>query len=155
MVAPPPGTVIVRLRRLYASSARSDHMNDVPVCGSNGPARPLWYSAAGQLSNCGKLSAGSVTLRKSPVAMNDEFVFWFCALSAPLKLQVSPLNGSSIPDTSNGSPVSGSLPPPAVVMAAPNMYSIGSPCELPEPSRARQPARTAGSALHCRFSNGS
>ena len=49
-------------------------MNDCPVCGSNGPARPLWYSAAGQLSNCGKLSAGSVTLRKSPVAMNDEFV---------------------------------------------------------------------------------
>jgi hypothetical protein len=49
-------------------------MNREPVCGSNGPARPLWYSAAGQLSNCGKLSAGSVTLRKSPVAMNDESV---------------------------------------------------------------------------------
>jgi len=49
-------------------------MNDCPECGSKGPERPLRYSAAGLLSNCGKLSAGSVTLRKSPVAMNEAFV---------------------------------------------------------------------------------
>src|SRR5688572_13331409 len=130
-------------------------MNDCPVCGSNGPARPLRYSAAGQLSNCGKLSAGSVTLRKSPVAMNDESDAWFWALSAPLNPHVRPASGSSMPDTSNGSPVSGSSPPSTDVIAAPNVYSIGSPWESPEPDSARQRAATAGSELHWRFSNGS
>src|SRR3954470_22429199 len=146
MLTTPAGTVIVRVRRLYASSARSDHMNDWPVCGSNGPDRPLRYSAAGQLSNCGKLSAGSVTFRKSPVAMNDAFDAWFWALSAPLNPHVSPASGSSIPVTSNGSPVSGSMPPNGVVIAAPNVYSIGSPCELPDPDSAKHRACTAGSA---------
>ena len=130
-------------------------MNDCPLCGSNGPARPLWYSAAGQLSNCGKLSAGSVTLRKSPVAMNEEFVVWFWALSAPLNPHDRPASGVSMPVTSNGSPVSGSMPPPAVVMAAPNRYSMGSPWESPDPDRARQRAWMAGSARHWRFSKGS
>ena len=44
-----------------------------------------------------------------------------------------------MPLTSNGSPVSGSSPPPAVVTAAPNQYSIGSPCESPEPSSGQAP----------------
>ena len=50
----------------------------------------------------------------------------------------------------------GTGPPPSTdVIDAPNQYSIGSPCELPEPDSARQRASTAGSARHWRFSNGS
>ena len=101
---------------------------------------PLSYSAAGQLSRCGKLPVGSVTLRKSPVAMNDESIPWFWALSAPLRSRLRPDSGSSIPEIGNGSPVSGSKPPPGVVTAAPKKYSIGSPCESPEP-RQRQASR--------------
>ena len=74
---------------------------------------PLGYSAAGQLSSCGKLPSGSVTLRKSPVAMNEELVAWFSALSAPLKAHYRPVSGLSMPATSNGSPVSGRCHRPA------------------------------------------
>ena len=38
-----------------------------------------------------------------------------------------------MPEMSNGSPLAESVPPSGVVMAAPNMYSIGSPCESPDP----------------------
>ena len=87
--------------------------------------------------------------------MNDESDAWFWALSAPLNPYVSPLSGSSMPDTSNGSPVFGSSPPPGVVIVAPNQYWIGSPCESPDPDSARHCASTAGSARHCRFWYGS
>src|SRR5215208_5991490 len=130
-------------------------MKDCPVCGSNGPETPLSYSAAGQLSNCGKLSAGSVTFRKSPVAMNDASTTWLRALDAPLIPHDRPSNGLSIPAIGKNAPVAGSCPPPAVVIVAPNQYSIGSPCESPDPDSARQRACTAGSARHWRFSNGS
>ena len=60
-----------------------------------------------------------------------------------------------MPATSNGSPCPGRRPPSGVVIAAPNVYSIGSPCESPEPDSGRQRARIAGSARHCLFSNGS
>ncbi len=74
---------------------------------------PLWYSAAGVLANCGKSSSGSVTLRKSPVAMNDASMTWFLALFAPFRLQLRPPSGSAMPEISNGAPVFGSMPPPA------------------------------------------
>ena len=89
------------------------------------------------------------------MAMKDESIAWFWALSAPLRSRLSPASGSSIPEIGNGSPVSGLNPPPGVVTAAPKKYSTGSPCESPEPDSARQRAVIAGSELHWRFSNGS
>src|SRR3954471_17859666 len=123
-------------------------MNDCPPCGSNGPAMPLWYSADGVLSNCGNESFGSVTLRKSPVAINDESVTWLLAPFAPFSPQVRPESGSVSPAMSNGFRVTGAKPPPGVVIPAPTVYSIGSPCEAPDPESGRQRACTAGSARH-------
>ena len=88
--------------------------------------------------------------------MNDESLPWFWALSAPLRSKVRPASGSSIPAIGNGSPVSGSMPPPGVVIVGAEEVLDRVTLRVAR-SRQRQAAgldRRVGT-LHCWFSNGS
>ena len=72
MLAPPAGTAISRVRRLYETSPIWEYTYFEPVCGENGPPGRS-YRPATQLSNCGNSSAG----RSPLVVMKDAVSNWF------------------------------------------------------------------------------
>src|SRR5690349_11285039 len=92
-VAPPAGTLIVCLSRLYDTSAICEYAYPPPVCGSNGPPGRS-YLAATSLVNCGYVAAGRIPL----VVMNEFALFWLAALSAPLNENVIGASGDPTPN---------------------------------------------------------